>query len=100
MRSAPRPARKSRRAPMASKHPGMTNKEFTALGKYVRDVADEMGLRDWYFETMHGTPVRDDGSEDVGAGARIEITWGKRHARIWVCRDFRNMRPDRQRQFI
>jgi len=82
------------------KHPGMTNAEFRRLGEYVRWMADAMGLRDWYFNLKHSPPLRDDESVDKGAGARIEIYWGKRYADISVCEEFRTMRPDRQRQFI
>lgn len=85
---------------MARKHPGMTNAEFGVLGKYLRSMANEMGLRDWYFQLMHGPPINFDGSEDKSAGARIETFWGKRVAHVWVCSDFKELKPDRQRQFI
>lgn len=82
------------------KHPGLTNPEFKELGSYMRWIANEMGLRDWYLRLMHVPPEETDGKRDRRAAARIEITWGKKHADIYVCEDFKEFEPDRQRQFM
>jgi hypothetical protein len=82
------------------KHPNLTNEEFAVLGRYIRERADEMGLRDWQIDLMHGPPVNDDGTEDSSCAARIDIRWGKRLARVWVEREFKENPPERQRQFI
>lgn len=75
----------------------MTKKRFHELGKYVRALADEMGLRDWHLyvkdeepdtpEWYDGTPYR--------AEASCEPTPGQRHATIRFRSDFdENSRED------
>jgi hypothetical protein len=82
------------------KHPQLTNTEFEVLGQYIRDVADEMGLRDWLFYLMHGGIEDDDFAGRVDAAMRIEPVWGKKVANIQVGMDFREIAPVRQRQFV
>lgn len=80
------------------KHPGLTDVEHTALGEYVRHVANEMGLHDWHLTLMYESA--ESATEDNKTGARVETSYGKKHACIWVCTDFINIDRDRQRVWI
>lgn len=88
------------------KHSGMTNEEFAELGKYIRFVADRLGLRDWFFSLRYeAAEERDNDQGDLnethpGAGATIDPVYGKKFANVWVCRDFRDIDPERQRVWI
>jgi hypothetical protein len=72
----------------------MTEQEWTILGEYIRWVANEMGLRDWWIHLAKEPPEGED------ADASIFPTQGRKHAVIHVCRGFRELLPDVQRQVI
>lgn len=82
------------------KHPGMTNADFEELGRYVRWMANDMGLRDWWFDLKWDVPRREDGAEHMDAGASIKPIYGKKLALLWFSRDFRDEPPDRQRVWV
>jgi hypothetical protein len=59
-----------------------------------------MGLRDWYIDLMYRPPEEKDGTPDTNAAARVEIPWGKRYVQVFICAEFMEYRPERQRQFV
>jgi hypothetical protein len=73
----------------------MSRAAFDALGDYVRDVADRMGLRDWHFDLM-AVPLADDDE----ALACITCTYGRKRARISVCHDWNTLKPEDRRKAI
>lgn len=65
---------------------------------YVRQVADQMGLRDWNFEVSHGPPCHDhDGRMSM---AEIEPVYGRRYAVMWLSDFFLNSSRQEQRDTI
>lgn len=66
------------------------NDEWAA---YVREMANQLGLRDW---TVHLMRVP---SDDARAG-EIKCTYGRKHACLWVNAGFGEMDPKEQRQVI
>lgn len=71
----------------------MSKRDFTALGRYLRDLADQLGLRDWWIELLH-EPSDDD------ALASCLSTYGRKLAQVSVCREFRNLEPVKQRWIL
>lgn len=62
-----------------------------ALGEYVRDVADMMGLRDWT------VGIASDPPDDSDANAKVDVPFGRRcamiaFAPIWAERDPEGLR--------
>lgn len=72
----------------------MTDSEWKALGRYVRDMANRLGLRDWLI-MLHREPP-----PDQSAGAYVEATPNRKYADIWVCRDFRDLPAETQRHYV
>lgn len=72
----------------------MTEAEFDVLCKYVREVADEMGLRDWHFNVFQMDEIPEGGLQHhkgdglLGVGGCTPITGAKR-ANITFREDFR-----------
>ena len=60
----------------------MTEEQRNDLSAQVRQLADELGLRDWTF-TILPEPVEDD-----GAAAMILPVHGRKHAKLQVCADW------------
>jgi hypothetical protein len=54
----------------------LLNGDVKALGEYVRDLADRMGLRDWVINIMKDPP------ENVNHGACIDVIYGRRVANL------------------
>lgn len=71
----------------------MTRREFAALGRYVRWVANEMGLRDWTIEVSHDRAPSD-------CNAFVTNTYGRKLATIRFCSDFRTLSPEDQRHTV
>lgn len=71
----------------------MTERQWKSLGRYIRHVADMMGLRDWSFELSHNPA-------DGEAYASIVTTYGRKVAVIEVCPNWPNLDPKVQRHSI
>lgn len=71
----------------------MTNKQYASLGRYVRHVANLLGLRDWTFEVSH-SPASSD------AYASIEPTFGRKVATLDFCANWPDLEPAIQRHAI
>lgn len=65
---------------------------MTELERYVRDIADEVGLRDWRFD-VKGEPGDD-------AYARCEPVDGQRYAVLRFGSDFEKLEPERRRAVV
>lgn len=80
----------------------MRKRDRKELGRYVRWVADEMGLRDWHFDLDVEPP--DDPEMYEGqqrAFADVCPTPGRRHAKMRFCEDFRfGLTADQQRMAV
>lgn len=72
---------------------GVKKRERKALGRYIRSVADEMGLRDW---TLH--LLREPCDEDCNA--QTHMVYGRRTAHIRVSEGFRDREPEGIRQTV
>lgn len=71
----------------------MTETQWKTLGDYVRDMADVLGLRDWWLFLDH-TPSDDD------CVASVKVIYGRRNATIRVSTTFMDERLDAQRNSI
>jgi hypothetical protein len=60
----------------------LLNGDFDQLGIYVRAMADEMGLRDWYLTLSHKEP------EDDTHGAECDVTYGQKNATLFYRDDW------------
>lgn len=72
----------------------VTDRDFDALCAYVRKLADAIGLGHWRFTVKRDPP------DDDMAGAKVEPADYKYHADIWVYRDFRNLPPKTQIEYL
>lgn len=75
--------------------PTMSRKRFLELGQYVRDRADNLGLRDWTLELRHVALDPDD-----DALACVVTTYGRRFAMITLGYNFATEKPEIQRHTI
>ena len=71
----------------------MTDDQWQYMDRYVRDVADQMTLKDWRISLLRD-PCADDCNADV------QSLYGKREARIRICLDFTEKSGDEQRRII
>lgn len=71
----------------------MTDAQFTRLQRYLRKLADLLGLRDWDIELQQEWT----GNED--AAASVQCVYGRKFARVWVAKDFFTFAPEKQRAF-
>lgn len=70
---------------------GMPRSEFRLYGEHIRDMADRMGLRDWWFLLSWQPTKYDD------CLASIDVTYGRKHATIHLARDFAVRGDDAER---
>lgn len=77
---------------------GMPRSRYQELERYVRARADELGLRDWSVE-LKFTPLDEDGDE-AEADGKCEVIYGRKHALIYLPRDFNERPRDDQRQLL
>lgn len=75
--------------------PGMSRKKFLKLGAYLRETANQLGLRDWFFE-MNYAPLSADG--DVIATVRC--IYGRKRASVRLVQDFAQRSKEEQRMVI
>lgn len=66
------------------------DRDLESLRTYLRTLADLMTLRDWRIDL-------DDRAADDGNCAQVTVTYGQKHARIWVCWDFAARSPEERR---
>ncbi len=69
----------------------MRKRDWKELDRYVRWIADEIGLRDWTIDLQH-EPCDED------CNAQANLVYGRRLVRIRVSRDFRGYDRERVRQ--
>jgi hypothetical protein len=74
----------------------MRKRDRKELGRYIRAVADEMGLRDWTFNVVIGDPTADLPGVDY-ALASIECVDGRKYAVITFHEATRAEPPERLR---
>lgn len=72
----------------------MKKRERKALARYVRWVANEIGLRDWTFHMDWDRPAED------GDAASVWWPEGQKHAKIRWNPRFREYGPDLQRRYV
>jgi hypothetical protein len=73
----------------------VTKRDRKALGKYMRECADLMELRDWHLDLSHDPPAGDD-----DAYASCEPIEGRRKAVFRFAADFRKQDPETQRMVV
>lgn len=71
----------------------MSTRERAALGRYIRWVANALGLRDWTFELLKD-PCDDD------CWAVCSPTYGRKLAKLSFSSDFRGHDPSSQRATV
>ena len=71
----------------------MKKRDRKALIAYVRETADNIGLRDWEIR-LSGEPATE------GKAASVQAAFGRKFARILVGKNFRNESPEDQRDTI
>lgn len=79
---------------MSKKRKPVLKGDRDELGKYVRDMADEMGLRDWTIVLSHAEPDDDD------HGAECDVTYGRKLATITFRDDWVQWDAERIRQLV
>lgn len=72
----------------------MTLNERKRLGKYVRNIANTLGLRDWQLNLMPDEP------DTKEAHAAVACTYGRKIASIWFASGFELLEPQEQRHVI
>lgn len=65
--------------------PGMTKRQHKGIGRYLRDVADMIGLREWTLELSYEPAPGEDSLADCAS------TGGRLKARVRVCSDFNDL---------
>lgn len=71
----------------------MRKRDRKALGEYMRNIADVMGLRDWTLNLLH-EPCDDD------CNAQVRLIYGRKVADIRVSEAFRSFDPERIRRTV
>lgn len=74
---------------------GMSKKNFMHIGRYVRNVANWIGLRDWRI-SLSWEPI----PEDDDAAASITCTYGQRMATIKLTQHFSVLPPLQQTHML
>lgn len=72
----------------------MTPEDRDALCGYIREIADQIELRDWTFS------LADHPDEDHETGARIDVTYGRKQAAITLGPDWETFPPEERRQHV
>ena len=79
----------------------MNQRDRKELARYVRHIADEMGLRDWTFEVKVGDPDEEDEIPNCDdALASIECVDGRKFAIITFVPDSRKQPPEELRDTV
>jgi hypothetical protein len=69
----------------------VTPRQYKSLAKYLREMANHIGLHDWTITVIHEDPEHDT------ALASVECVYGRRIANVRVCHDFDVHPPEEQR---
>lgn len=72
----------------------MQDADWAVLGTYVREAANTLGLRDWFLLLKHDVPM------DEEVLASVDAIYGRKYAVVRVCKEFRELSHDEQRQVI
>lgn len=72
----------------------MKPEDWDVLATYVRAIADHIGLRDWLLVLKHDVPA-----EETSLASVIAVE-GRRFGAVRVCKEFRELTADEQRQVI
>lgn len=70
--------------------PCMPKNDFMRIGAYIRNIANQIGLRDWYL-TLSWDPITNNENEE--AMAEVRRIYGQRAATIRVMADFALLPP-------
>lgn len=73
--------------------PGMTVKRFDKIGRYIRLIADDLGLKDWVFKLSHD-PLTD------AVDANVTVVKHRRIAWIRLHQDWRQRTREEQRHLV
>lgn len=76
-----------------SKKKGILHGDRDELGKYLRKLADVMGLRDWDIQLV------DDAPSDGGAAASIWVVYGRKRAEVRFTHDWSANTPEQLRYY-
>lgn len=71
----------------------LSKKQRRRVGRYCREVANQLNLRDWTLEVMHD-PCDDDSL------ASVNLTSNRRIAQISFCSRFADLSPEQQRETV
>jgi hypothetical protein len=80
----------------------LLNGDRDALGSYIRHMADMMALRDWEFRISDDPPDpnQDDDLPSSSKAAQVEVTYGRRVARLFFANDWSTWEPGELRQTV
>jgi len=72
----------------------MTAAERKRLARYIRTVANTLGLHDWRLD------IQEDEPDTKEAWASVSCTYGRRIAQMWLSHGFELLDPAEQRHVI
>lgn len=72
----------------------MSTADRKRLARYVRTVANTLGLHDWTVNIQEEEP------DDKEAYAAVSCVYGRRIASVWFAHGFENLEPEEQRHVI
>ena len=67
---------------------------YDELGAYLRDIADRVGLKDWYFNIVHEPP------DDQNHAACVEVYYGRKVADIRFRNEWATWTPEELRETV
>lgn len=73
---------------MAKKRKPIFDGDDNHIGPYLRELADQMGLRDWTIQVMDGAP------DNPQHAACVEIRYGRKWANVWFHPEWAQERPE------
>lgn len=82
------------RSTITHQHRDMPQEDWDALGIWLREAANTLGLRDWFFVVNHSPP------DNEAALASVQTIKGRRFATVRVCVDFRELTDWEQRNAL
>lgn len=72
----------------------MTTEEREAISAYIREVADQLGMKDWRVE------LSDDRPDEASSSAQVVIAYGMKRAKIRIGENWDTDSPDERRNTI
>ncbi len=70
------------------------------LGKYIREIADIMGLRDWHVDLRIAPLKTDEPDDDSVPLAEIQCAFGRRYAHVTFVPGWENGDPEMVRMVV